>query len=628
MRGTAVLVAALLATAGPAAADPLAPAGRWSAYSHGAATLPPMGWNSWNAFNSGIDEEKLMASARIIVDSGLAAKGYRYIGIDDGWWLRRNPQDGRMVVRTATFPSAALPDGTTSFRPLTDRLHAMGLKAGIYSDIGRNSCGQVYTSSFPNQPEGTVAEREVGLYGHVEQDIALYFREWGFDLIKVDACGIRALPATNPLVTSGQYRAFEPLIDADSLGRTDIAAVRRLYEQVGAALLKNNPDGDFVFSLCLWGSANVRAWAKDVGNMSRTSEDISPNWSRMLHNLDSVSRRPLYAHPGSWNDPDMLFIGSGEFDADHLIAARSHFALWAMVNAPLIIGYDLRQAPPALMEVLGNSRIIALDQDPAGNQAVLAFDSDDVDIFVKTLSSGEKAVAILNRTSTPIEATLTAQHLKYRADADIVLTDLWTGATSSFRSETKLRLAPRQTLIFTSRGARRLADGLYLSEMPGSVNPAVDGVTVPEIEPLIHRGLLPWMGTRGTGERAHYGGWGGAQADSTPYGQQLSVAGQRFDTGIGVLASSRLEVRNAGYRRFSAEVGIDDSARTRKTPVTFALYADGELLARSRPLHWGEPPEPLSADITGAKLIELIARAETPSDVPSPVTWANAALTR
>lgn len=211
MKYAALLAGVMMGLAPPALADTLAPTGQWSAYSHGAAKLPPMGWNSWNAFNSDINEEKLMASAKIIVDSGLAAKGYRYLNLDDGWWLKRHQPDGRMVIRAANFPSAAMPDGTTSFRPLTDRLHAMGLKAGIYSDIGRNSCGQVFTSTFPNQPVGSVAEREVGLHGHIEQDIALYFKDWGFDLIKVDACGIRALPANSPLVKSGQYRAFDPL---------------------------------------------------------------------------------------------------------------------------------------------------------------------------------------------------------------------------------------------------------------------------------------------------------------------------------------------------------------------------------------------------------------------------------
>jgi len=416
-----MIAAAVSALATSAAhADDLDPAGEWSGYDRGAADLPPMGWNSWNAFGVAIDEEKILGSADVIVSSGLAAKGYRYIDLDEGWWARRGA-DGRMVIRSDRFPSAIRNDGSTSFRPLTDRLHAMGLKAGIYSEIGRNSCGQLYSDDRASLPSGTVAEREVGLYGHVDQDIRLYFAEWGFDLIKVDGCGIRGLPATNPKVISGEFRAFPPIIDSDSLGRTDIPAVRALYSEVAKALEQHNPDDDFIFSICIWGSADVRSWAKNVGNTSRTSEDIFPIWSRMLFNLDSASRRALYAHPGSWNDPDMLYVGSGDFDADHLTEARTHFSMWAMLNAPLIIGYDLRHAAPELMNILGNKRIIALDQDPAGNQSVLAYDSDDAQIYVKTLAGGTKAVAILNRTSAPLEATLTSDHLKYLADSDIDL---------------------------------------------------------------------------------------------------------------------------------------------------------------------------------------------------------------
>jgi alpha-galactosidase len=626
--GRAALAIALLFPITGAAADPLAATGRWSAYERAAARTPPMGWNSWNAFTSDIDEEKVMASAKILVGAGLAAKGYRYVNIDDGWWLKRRKSDGRMLVRADRFPSAATPNGDTSFRPLTDRLHAMGLKAGIYSDIGRNSCGQVFTSTFPNQPEGDIDEREVGLHGHVDQDIRLYFEEWGFDLIKVDGCGVRGLGPDDARVKAGQYRALGPLVDVDSLGRTDIAAVRGLYEAVGQALDRSNPDGDFIYSLCIWGAADVRAWGKNVGAMSRTSEDISPTWSRMLHNLDTVSRRPLYAHPGSWNDPDMLYVGKGDFDDRHLAEARSHFALWAMVNAPLIIGYDLRTASPALLEILSAKEIIALNQDPAGNQAVLAFDSGDVSIFVKTLAGGDKAVAILNRTAAPAEAVLTADHLKFLRTADVELADLWTGAASRFRAEQKLQLAPHETLIYRARGARKLADGVYLSETPGAVNPAVDGVVTPQADPLIHRAILPWRGTRGLGEPPRYGGWGGAQADRTPYDQELAVAGRRFDTGLGVLANSRLEVRNGGFRRFTAHVGIDDSAVDRDQAVTFLVYGDGKLLGQSRPLKFGQPPQTLSVEVGGVKLIELVARGSRPGQGPQPVTWGEAALRR
>jgi hypothetical protein len=620
---------ALIATS--AAADPLSPTGRWSANVDGEAATPPMGWSSWNAFNSDIDEEKVLGSAKVLLDSGLARLGYRYVDIDDGWWLKRRQPDGRLVIRTSHFPSAAVPGkAETSFRPLTDRLHAMGLKAGIYSDIGRNSCGQIYTPNYRNQPEGDVAEREVGLYGHVDQDIRLFFKDWGFDLLKVDGCGIRGVGADTARVRSGLYRPLAPLVDMQSLGRTDIDGTRRLYAEVGQALKRYRPDNRYVYSLCLWGAGNIREWGKDVGNTSRTSDDIQPVWSRLLTNLDTVSTRALYAHPGSWNDADMLFVGTGDFDAAHLTEARSHFALWAMMNSPLIIGYDLRKLSPQLLSIFGNADIIALDQDAAGNQAVPAYASDDIDTFVKALSTGAKGVAIMNRTATPTEAILTAAQLKFRDDADVELTDLWTGERSRFRGEAKLALAPHQTLVFRATGARRLPNGLYLSEQPGSVNPAVDGAPFPMADPTIYHSVPPWMGTKGAGEHPQYGGWGGAQADRAPFGQVLRVAGLSYDTGLGVLANSRLEVRNHGFDRFSAAVGVDDSAPAQGRAVIFEVYGDGRLLARSRPMHFNEPAEPLSADVRGVGLLELVARAEgTPGAAQAePVTWADAALTR
>jgi alpha-galactosidase len=623
-----VLSGASAQSSPPLAPDPLAPTGRWSANQRGDAAVPPMGWNSWNAFTSDISEDKILASARVIRDSGLAAKGYRYINIDDGWWLKRRSSDGRMLPRVADFPSAAIPGHDPSFRPFTDKLHAMGFKAGIYSDIGRNSCGQVFTSTMPNQPEGSVLEREVGLYGHVDQDIRLYFKDWGFDFIKVDACGIRGLPASNPAVQAGRYRAFSPLIDADSLAHTDVAAVRKLYAQVADALARYNPGNDYLFSLCLWGSADVRAWGKDIGGISRTSEDLSQHWGRMLHNLDTVTHRALYAHPGSWNDADMLYVGSGNFDDRHPIEAKSHFALWAMENSPLFIGYDLRKASPALLALLGNQRIIAVNQDPAGNQATLAFDSDDVQIFVKTLANGTKAVAIFNRGSGPMDVTLTADHLAYADTADVALTDLWTGARTTFRKERDLHLEARETLIFTATGTRQLRDGIFLSEQPGIVNPAVDGVVTPQPDPLVHRAPVPWRGTHGSGDFPRYGGWGGARVDRTPYDQPLQVAGEPLAHGIGVLANSRLEVRNRAYRTLHVRVGVDDATTDRTRAVTFLVYGDGRLLARSKPARGGDRAQDLSADVAGKGIIELVTRTEGEAGEPISVDWGSAALLR
>jgi hypothetical protein len=586
-----------------------------------------MGWNSWNAFASTVDEEKVMGSARRIIDSGLAGKGYRYINLDDGWAAGRRMSDSHLMIRADKFPSTTTLDpDTPTFKPFTDTLHAMGLKAGIYSDMGRNTCAQAWSSTDEDLPKGNVAEREVGLHDHVEQDIDLYFREWGFDYIKVDGCGLRDFGANSVRVKGGQARALTPILDLGALTRTEVAAVQALFRRVGAAIRRSNPDGDFIYSLCIWGAANVRAWAKDVGNASRTSDDISPAWGRLLVNFDSAVHRALYAHPGSWNDPDMLFIGAGDFDADHLIEARTHFALWAMLNAPLLIGADLRKTPDVLMKILGQDDIIAVNQDPAGNQATVVYDSSDLQILVKTLANGEKAVAIFNRGSGAVDVTLQATQLKYRGDAPVELTDLWTKQQVRFTKEIPLRAAPRETLIFRARGTRNLPDGFYLSEQPGSVNPAVDGVTRPIADPTIFRTASGWSGTRGAGDRPQYAGWGGARADSAPYGQTLQVARRTYTSGIGILANSRLEVRNDGYRRFAARVGVDDSATDKTRAVTFAVYGDGKRLALSRPLKWGDEAQPVEVDVAGVRMIELVARSTGANNESLSVTWGDAAL--
>ena len=183
--------------------------------------------------------------------------------------------------------------------------------------------------------------------------------------------------------------------------------------------------------------------------------------------------------------------------------------------------------------------------------------------------------------------------------------------------------------MFQATGERQLADGLYVSEIPGDVNVAVDGVIVPEPDPVVHRMRNVWGETRGSGERPTYAGWGGARADATPYDETLRIAGHGFDTGIGVLTNSRLEVRNGGYTRFHASVGVDDSTRNTHDSVRFAVYGDGRLLAESAPMGFGAAPASLSADISGVDIVEIVARSKTlTSDLPLVVTWGDAALQR
>ena len=627
---TQLLIASVMvALASPLAAfaQPVAK-GVWLDNEAGAAKTPPMGWNSWNAFRTEVDEAKVMGAARALVDDGLAKMGYTYVNLDDGWWRKRRLTDGRMIVRTSIFPSANTPDGNTSFRPFTDSLHAMGLKAGLYTDVGRNACSQAFDLHSPNLPEGTAEERQVGLDGHVEQDINLYFGEWGFDYIKVDACGLADFAPDSQLVKDNGYIGLKPEIYRDAINRTDDAGVQKRYARVAAALKAANPDQDYVFSLCDWGMADVRSWGKAVGSSWRTSSDITPNWSSMLHNYDSVAKRALYAGPGHWNDPDILFIGEGEFDADHLTEARSHFSLWAMMSAPLLISYDLRKAPTELLNIWRNADLVAVDQDPAGNQATIAYDSDDAQILVKTMADHRKAVALFNRTASPVTVTLLAGHLKLRDDAPVALVDMWSKDKSEFTGQLTVKLAPHETQVFSASGSRELADGVYLSEIPGAINVADDGVKTPIPDPTIHRMIDPWAGTASGSARPQYAGWGGAQADTTPYGQALQVGGQHYESGIGVLSNSLLQVKNTGgYGSFRATVGVDDSTQNRAHPVTFSVYADGKLVAKTPPMRFGDQPRDIVADITGHKIIELVSTNEmAANELPVVVTWGLARL--
>lgn len=475
-----------------------------------------------------------------------------------------------------------------------------------------------------------MAEREVGLRGHTAQDLKLYFGEWGFDYIKVDACGLSAFGPNGPGGKQGKFRVVPPLIVDQKVNLTDIPAVKALYTEVRDSLRSLRPDGNFVLSLCNWGAANVRSWGKDVGTMWRTSNDIADSWTRMLHTYDSVVTRELYAGPGRWNDPDMLEIGNGEFDENHLVQARSHFSLWSIVAAPMLIGYDLRKAPQPILDILGSAEVIAINQDMAGNQGVLAHNGADFQIIVKTLATrGEKAVALFNRTSKAAEVELNAAHLKMSATRPIAVRDLWAHQNvGSFIGSRTVTLQPHEVAMFKVSGTPKLDSGLYLSEMTGRINVAADGVTALEADPTIHRMADPYApSTSSTGSRPVYAGWGGPRADSTPYDETLQIAGAPFRSGIGALANSRFEIQaNGQFNTFTARVGIDDSTRGKSGTVRFEVYGDGKRLAITHPLGFGDTAVPVTASVAGVKIIEIIAREMKPAEANIVVTWADAAL--
>lgn len=612
-----LLLAALLSTlAGVAGAeqhpDALQPSGRFSVYGHGAAATPPMGFNPWNAFRTEVDQARILAVVDTIQHSGLQQAGYRYINIDDGWWLKRG-DDGRIEIRTAIFPIAKTSTGDTSFRAWTDALHARGFKAGLYTDVGRNACSQAFDRHSPNLPVGTVAQREIGLQGFEASDLKTMFQDWGFDYLKVDACGLADFGAgSEPVVESG-HRVLRPLIVRDDAVRSDRDAVQTQYARVGRLLADLNPDNDYVLAICPWGQAGVRDWGGEHGNLWRTSPDIEATWGSMLHNFDSASRRELYAGPGRWNDPDMLAIGLGDFDARHLTQARTHFSLWAMLAAPLLMGFDLTKAPRSLIEILGNPEVIAIDQDPAGNQAVLVDDRRPVQILVKPLARrGQRAVLLFNRGDTPAVAQVDAAQMKLATGAAFQVRDLWKRRDlPSSTGPLRFTLAPHDAVMLRVSGTPIQADGVLLSEITGRVHVAADGL------PLYSTQLDQPAGT--------------PRADATPDGQPLRIADTAYADGIGAHANSRLEVLTRGeFARFDVSVGLQHTDTPQAGTVVFRVFGDKKLLFESVPLPAGDGPVAIDVPVAGVEVLELVAASSsTPAGAwPPVVTWGAARLHR
>ncbi|SEG11650.1 alpha-galactosidase [Actinacidiphila yanglinensis] len=345
-----------------------------AALDNGLATTPPMGFNDWNAFGCNVSEQLIKDTADYFVSSGLKAAGYQYVNIDDCWMTHSRDAEGRLVPDPAKFP-----DG---IKGTADYVHSLGLKLGIYEDAGTSTC-----AGYP------------GSLGHETTD-AQSFADWGVDYLKYDNCN------NNSDGTQADY-------------------VRRYTAMRDALKATGRP---IVYSLCEWGVNQPWNWAGDVGNLWRTTGDISDNWSSLKSIIDANLPLASAAGPGHWNDPDMLEVGNGGMtDTEY----RTHFSLWSMMNAPLLIGTDLRKASAATMDILLNKEVIALDQDSLGKQATVLSSSAAGDVIVKQLADGDRAVAFYNPSDQPQHLSTTAKavglptsHTGYQAR------DLWQHTTS------------------------------------------------------------------------------------------------------------------------------------------------------------------------------------------------------
>jgi alpha-galactosidase len=343
---------------------------------------PPMGWNSWNCWGLAVDEQKVIASAHAFTNKGLADHGWSYINIDDGWEIQKDKEPKRdpqgNILTNEKFPD---------MKRLGDSMHAMGLKFGIYSSPGPLTCGQ-YTAS----------------YLHEEQDARSY-ASWGIDYLKYDWC------------------SYEKIAKDTSLPER-----KKPYFVMRDALNKVNRD--IVYSLCQYGMSKVWEWGDEVGgNLWRTTGDITDTWESLKEiGFSQVENQP-WAKPGNWNDPDMLIVGwVGWGPSLHPTKLTpdeqyTHISLWSLLSAPLLIGCDLERLDEFTLNLLTNDEVLAINQDPLGKQAKRVFVDDEIQVWVKELADGGKAMGVFNLGSKTISYEVDLQKAGINPSGEI--RDLW-----------------------------------------------------------------------------------------------------------------------------------------------------------------------------------------------------------
>ncbi|HXR72431.1 glycoside hydrolase family 27 protein [Actinocrinis sp.] len=359
------------------------------ALANGLALTPPMGFNDWNAVGCGTSETFIKQTAdffhshKLSSGSTLQQLGYQYVNIDDCWALPSRDSHGNLVPDPKKFPDGI--SGTAAY------VHSLGLKLGLYNDSGIKTCS---SHGFP------------GSFQHEAQD-ALQFAKWGVDYLKDDNCNQASGQATRA-ATIQRYTAM----------RDGLAAARK---QTGQAI---------VFSICQKGDngINTEDWSPQVGNLWRTTSDVHTNWTRLDSIIDKNIPLAQFAGPGAWNDPDMLEVGNSGLTATE---QRTQFSMWSEMAAPLLIGTKLASATTQTLDILGNSEVIAVDQDSLGKQGVQVSDNSGLRVLAKKLANGDVAVAFFNETGSSASISTTASAVGLGGAAGYALRDLWAHKTTN-----------------------------------------------------------------------------------------------------------------------------------------------------------------------------------------------------
>jgi len=335
---------------------------------------PPMGWNSWNHFHRNVDDAAVRAQADAMVSSGMRDAGYIYVNIDDTWQGERDAQGN--IQANSRFPD---------MKALADYVHSKGLKIGIYSSPGATTCAKF-----------------AGSLGHEVQDARTY-AAWGMDYLKYDLCGLRE-----------QMKAAATPEEAHKIMFDAYIKMRDALKSIGRPI---------VYSLCQYGDDAVWRWGTEVGgNLWRTTGDITDKYARMAEIGFSQAGLARFAGPGHWNDPDMLEVGNGGMNADEY---RTHMSLWAILAAPLLAGNDLSTMTAETKAMLTNRDVIAVDQDAAGKQGDRVWTEGPIEIWVRQLADGSKAVGVFNRHPSALTATVDFKALGF--SRAVKARDIWQG---------------------------------------------------------------------------------------------------------------------------------------------------------------------------------------------------------
>ncbi len=408
----AALVAALTLLFSPVQDGPTAQAAPGSP-----ALTPPMGWNSWNSFGCNVNEQVVREAANAMVSSGMRDAGYEYVVVDDCWFDPQRAADGTLRAHPTKFPSG--------MKALGDYIHGLGLKFGIYQVPTERTCAQ----RVGTHPGST------GSMGHEVQD-AQTFASWGVDYLKYDWC--------SPDGTRDQQVTRFSLM-RDALRATGRDIVYSINPNSFHAITGSTYD---------WG---------EVADLWRTTEDLLDIWQNGNTNsypmgvgnvVDVNAPLAAQAGPGHWNDPDMLVVGRPGLT---LTESRAHFALWALMGAPLMAGNDIRTMSADVSAILRNPRLTAVNQDELGAGGRRVRDDGNVEVFAKPLADGSVAVGLFNRGSGTANISTTAAQIGL-SGSSFTLTDLWTGATSSTSGQITASVPAHGVAVFEVSGGSPLAN--------------------------------------------------------------------------------------------------------------------------------------------------------------------------